>query len=118
LHVSYTAQTGDNSAAIEGVSFALAAGETLGVLGESGSGKSTLASTLLRVLPANGRIEKGAVHFKGQDILLAKPGELEKIRGERIALLHDIGKVGIPDAILRKPARLDPDEYALMKKHP
>ncbi|MGB8591107.1 MAG: HD domain-containing phosphohydrolase, partial [Candidatus Acidiferrales bacterium] len=37
---------------------------------------------------------------------------------EAAALLHDIGKVGIPDAILRKPARLDPDEYALMKKHP
>src|ERR1700747_819879 len=37
---------------------------------------------------------------------------------EIAALLHDIGKVGIPDSILRKPGRLDPDEYALMKKHP
>lgn len=37
---------------------------------------------------------------------------------EIAALLHDIGKVGIPDAILHKPAKLDPDEYALMKKHP
>jgi HD-GYP domain-containing protein (c-di-GMP phosphodiesterase class II) len=37
---------------------------------------------------------------------------------EVAALLHDIGKVGIPDAILRKPGRLDPEEYALMKKHP
>lgn len=37
---------------------------------------------------------------------------------EIAALLHDIGKVGIPDAILRKPGKLDPDEYALMKKHP
>lgn len=37
---------------------------------------------------------------------------------EVAALLHDIGKVGIPDAILRKPAKLDADEYALMKKHP
>lgn len=37
---------------------------------------------------------------------------------EVAALLHDIGKVGIPDAILRKPTRLDSDEYALMKKHP
>jgi oligopeptide/dipeptide ABC transporter ATP-binding protein len=87
LHVSYTAQSGDNSAAIAGVSFAIAAGETLGVLGESGSGKSTLASALLQVLPANGKIEKGAVHFEGQDILLAKPSELRKIRGERVALI-------------------------------
>ena len=37
---------------------------------------------------------------------------------EVAALLHDIGKVGIPDAILRKPGKLDNDEYALMKKHP
>ena len=37
---------------------------------------------------------------------------------EIAALLHDIGKVGIPDSILRKPGKLDPDEYALMKKHP
>jgi len=37
---------------------------------------------------------------------------------EVAALLHDIGKVGIPDSILRKPGRLDAEEYALMKKHP
>jgi HD-GYP domain-containing protein (c-di-GMP phosphodiesterase class II) len=37
---------------------------------------------------------------------------------EVAGLLHDIGKVGIPDAILRKPARLEEEEYALMKKHP
>jgi HD-GYP domain-containing protein (c-di-GMP phosphodiesterase class II) len=37
---------------------------------------------------------------------------------EVAALLHDIGKVGIPDAILRKPAKLTDDEYSLMKKHP
>jgi HD-GYP domain-containing protein (c-di-GMP phosphodiesterase class II) len=37
---------------------------------------------------------------------------------EVAALLHDIGKVGIPDSILGKPGRLNPDEYALMKKHP
>ena len=37
---------------------------------------------------------------------------------EVAALLHDIGKIGIPDSILHKPARLTEDEYALMKKHP
>jgi HD-GYP domain-containing protein (c-di-GMP phosphodiesterase class II) len=37
---------------------------------------------------------------------------------EVAALLHDIGKVGIPDAILRKPGKLEPDEYARIKKHP
>ena len=51
----------------------------------------------------------------GQELGLEE-SELQNL--EVAALLHDIGKVGIPDAILRKPSRLDPDEYALMKKHP
>src|SRR5712664_4970154 len=51
----------------------------------------------------------------GQELGLEE-AELKNL--EIAALLHDIGKVGIPDAILRKPGRLDPDEYALMKKHP
>jgi len=51
----------------------------------------------------------------GQELGLEET-ELQNL--EVAALLHDIGKVGIPDAILRKPGRLDPEEYALMKKHP
>jgi HD-GYP domain-containing protein (c-di-GMP phosphodiesterase class II) len=51
----------------------------------------------------------------GQDLGLEE-SELKNL--EIAALLHDLGKVGIPDAILRKPGKLDPDEYALMKKHP
>jgi HD-GYP domain-containing protein (c-di-GMP phosphodiesterase class II) len=51
----------------------------------------------------------------GQELGLEE-AELRNL--EIAALLHDIGKVGIPDAILRKPGRLEPDEYALMKKHP
>jgi HD-GYP domain-containing protein (c-di-GMP phosphodiesterase class II) len=51
----------------------------------------------------------------GQELGLEE-AELQNL--EVAALLHDIGKVGIPDAILRKPGRLDADEYALMKKHP
>ncbi len=51
----------------------------------------------------------------GQELGLEE-AELQNL--EVAALLHDIGKMGIPDAILRKPGRLDPDEYALMKKHP
>jgi len=51
----------------------------------------------------------------GQELGLEE-SELQNL--EVAALLHDIGKMGIPDAILRKPGRLDADEYALMKKHP
>jgi HD-GYP domain-containing protein (c-di-GMP phosphodiesterase class II) len=50
----------------------------------------------------------------GQELGLEE-AELQNL--EVAALLHDIGKVGIPDSILRKPERLDPEEYALMKKH-
>jgi HD-GYP domain-containing protein (c-di-GMP phosphodiesterase class II) len=50
----------------------------------------------------------------GQELGLEE-AELQNL--EVAALLHDIGKVGIPDSILRKPGRLDPEEYALMKKH-
>jgi HD-GYP domain-containing protein (c-di-GMP phosphodiesterase class II) len=51
----------------------------------------------------------------GQELGLEE-GTLRNL--EVAALLHDIGKVGIPDAILRKPGKLDPEEYALIKKHP
>jgi HD-GYP domain-containing protein (c-di-GMP phosphodiesterase class II) len=50
----------------------------------------------------------------GQELGLEE-AELQNL--EVAALLHDIGKVGIPDSILRKPGRLEPEEYALMKKH-
>lgn len=87
LAVAYTSRTGGEFAAIAGVSFEVRAGETLGVLGESGSGKSTLAAALLRLLPENGKIQKGVVLFEGQDLLQAEPRELEKIRGGRVSLI-------------------------------
>jgi HD-GYP domain-containing protein (c-di-GMP phosphodiesterase class II) len=51
----------------------------------------------------------------GQELGLEE-SELQNL--EVAALLHDIGKVGIPDSILKKPGRLDPEEFALMRKHP
>jgi oligopeptide/dipeptide ABC transporter ATP-binding protein len=87
LAVAYTSRTGREFPALAGVSFEVQAGEILGVLGESGSGKSTLAAALLRLLPQNGKIQTGFVLFEGQDLLQAKPRELEKIRGGRVALI-------------------------------
>jgi oligopeptide/dipeptide ABC transporter ATP-binding protein len=81
------------------VSFALQPGETLGILGESGSGKSTLAAALLRLLPAKGRIDRGAVYFEGQDLLRAAPRELEKIRGDRLALIFQEPSLALHPAI-------------------
>jgi oligopeptide/dipeptide ABC transporter ATP-binding protein len=87
LHVAYSDRAGDVCPALEGVSFALAPGEILGVLGESGSGKSTLAAALLRLLPSSGRIEQGTVLFEAKNLLEASNQELRKIRGGRIGLI-------------------------------
>jgi oligopeptide/dipeptide ABC transporter ATP-binding protein len=87
LRVSYISREGKKCPALAGVDFALGPGEILGVLGESGSGKSTLAMALLRLLPGNAEIEKGAVLFEGQDLLRAEPRALENVRGARIALI-------------------------------
>jgi oligopeptide transport system ATP-binding protein len=87
LQVAYISREGIKSPALEGVSFEVRPGEILGVVGESGSGKSTLASALLGLIPGNAEIEKGAVLFEGQDLLQAKSGALERLRGARIALI-------------------------------
>ncbi len=87
LHVSYRSSGGGLTPALTGVSFGLLPGEIMGVLGESGSGKSTLAVSLVRLLPGNGNITRGAVYFEGKDLLQAKPEELQQIRGRRISLI-------------------------------
>jgi oligopeptide/dipeptide ABC transporter ATP-binding protein len=87
LHVAYTSRAGNKCPALDGVSFDVRAGETLGVLGESGSGKSTLVAALLRLLPRNAEIQKGVVQFEGQDLLHIEPRTLERVRGARLALI-------------------------------
>jgi oligopeptide transport system ATP-binding protein len=87
LHVSYSARSGEVCPALAGVNFDLAPGEILGVLGESGSGKSTLAAALLRLLPSNGKIQKGSVLFEGKNLLEVSPQDLRNIRGGRIGLI-------------------------------
>jgi oligopeptide/dipeptide ABC transporter ATP-binding protein len=73
--------------AVEGVSFTLRDGETLGIVGESGSGKSTLALSLLRLLPPAARNVAGAVRFEGEDLLAKSEAEMRRIRGKRIAMI-------------------------------
>ena len=74
--------------AVDGVSFALEKGETLGIVGESGSGKSVTCSTLLGLIPQPpGRIESGHAMFDGTDLLRCPPAELRAIRGKRIAMI-------------------------------
>ena len=74
--------------AVDGVSFELARGETLGLVGESGSGKSVTCHSLMGIVPQPpGRIESGTAHFDGVDLLRCPPRRLRAIRGKRIAMI-------------------------------
>ena len=72
--------------AVNGVSFRLARGEVLGILGESGSGKSVTLRALMRLLPANCEID-GRVKINGEDITEAPTARLEQLRGESVAMI-------------------------------
>ena len=74
--------------AVDGVSYSVRSGETLGVVGESGCGKSVTALSILRLV-ANppGRIVGGQVRFEGNDLLKLSDAEMEDIRGNRISMI-------------------------------
>ncbi len=75
--------------AVDGVSFELAAGETLGLVGESGCGKSVTALSIMRILPEPaGRITGGSIHFRGQDLAALPEKRMEEIRGNKIAMVY------------------------------
>ena len=74
--------------AVDGISFQLQRGETLGIVGESGSGKSVTNLSIIRLVPdPPGKIVSGEVIFKGQDILLLPSDAVRKIRGRSIAMI-------------------------------
>ena len=73
--------------AVDGVDFDLRAGETLALLGESGCGKSATALSLLRLLPAAGRILGGAVEFEGRELLALAETEMRAVRGGGMAMI-------------------------------
>jgi peptide/nickel transport system ATP-binding protein len=73
--------------AVDGVSFSVAAGETLGIVGESGSGKSVTASSLIRLLDEQARIVGGEVRFQGRDVLAMTTEELRSLRGNDVAMV-------------------------------
>jgi oligopeptide/dipeptide ABC transporter ATP-binding protein len=74
--------------AVDGVSFTIAAGETLGIVGESGCGKSVTALSILRLIQQPGRIEANSrISFEGTDLLQLDDSGIRHIRGNRIAMI-------------------------------
>src|SRR5258708_30897879 len=73
--------------AVDGVSFELHAGETLGIVGESGCGKSVTALSIMRLIPRPGRIVGGSVLFEGRDLVGLSAAEMQEVRGESIAMI-------------------------------
>ncbi len=73
--------------AVAGVSFELAPGETLGLVGESGCGKTVTAMSILRLLPSPQATVTGEIRFLGEDLLSSPEERLRQIRGDRIAMV-------------------------------
>jgi oligopeptide/dipeptide ABC transporter ATP-binding protein len=73
--------------AVNGISFDIAPGETLGIVGESGCGKSVTALALLGILPRAGRITTGSARFGARDLIKLSDRELRRIRGKEIAMI-------------------------------
>jgi peptide/nickel transport system ATP-binding protein/oligopeptide transport system ATP-binding protein len=74
--------------AVDGVSFKINQGETLGIVGESGSGKSVTALSVMRLIPhPPGKIVGGEIYFEGKDLLKLDDKEIRKMRGKKISMI-------------------------------
>jgi oligopeptide transport system ATP-binding protein len=73
--------------AVNGVSFDIAPGETLGIVGESGCGKSVTALGLLGILPRAGKVVDGSAMFEGRDLVHLSDRQLRRVRGKEIAMV-------------------------------
>lgn len=73
--------------AVNGLSFALDAGETLGIVGESGSGKSVTALSIMRLLERNATVIADKIAFNGENLPAKSEAEMRQIRGYKIAMI-------------------------------
>ncbi|MDM5197923.1 ABC transporter ATP-binding protein [Fictibacillus enclensis] len=87
LKVSFRSHGGEVQA-VRGVSFDIAQGEVLAVVGESGCGKSVTAQAIMKLLPKRGcRIKEGSIHFEGKDLLKLSEKEMKQLKGSQISMV-------------------------------
>jgi oligopeptide/dipeptide ABC transporter ATP-binding protein len=73
--------------AVDGVSFTLREGETIGLVGESGCGKTTTCLSVVGLLPPAARIVGGSIEFAGEELTTKRPREMRRVRGRQIAMI-------------------------------
>jgi oligopeptide/dipeptide ABC transporter ATP-binding protein len=88
LAIGYARDGRQQGIAIDGLSFDIAAGEAVGLLGESGCGKTTLGLALLRLLPKGGSVLRGTITFRETDLLTLSERDLRKVRGAEISMVY------------------------------
>jgi len=86
LHIHFFTGAGVVKA-VDGISYGMRAGETLGLVGESGSGKTMSSLALLRLIPRPGKIIRGEMRFQGEDLAAKRPDEMIAVRGKKIAMI-------------------------------
>ena len=86
LTVVFPSDSGD-APVVDGIDYDIAAGRTLGMVGESGCGKTMAALALLRLTPKPGRITGGTLRFDGEDLLAASEDRMRALRGDRMAMI-------------------------------
>ena len=86
LHTFFTSKKGIIKA-VNGASYSVREGETLGIVGESGSGKSVSAMSILKLLDGNGYIDSGEITFDGKDLINMSIEDMYKIRGNDISVI-------------------------------
>lgn len=86
LRTSFFTDDGEVKA-VDGVTFTVPKGKTLGIVGESGSGKSITSLSILRLLPQSGKIKEGEILFKGQNLLDLSDKKMRDVRGNVISMI-------------------------------
>ena len=87
LSIGYVTDKGVALNAVEGLTFSLEPGRSLGIVGESGCGKTTVMLSLMRLLPEAGRIVDGQILFNGRDLLSISEREMQTVRWNEISMV-------------------------------